>query len=563
MSDVEILDAVRVPRRASTLDLALQSCAAATERALARGVEIAEIESKRARLQRHSWKGAEVSRIYSDWLTSLRSPNEELSGSLRELRSRARELARNNPYAGGYLDNLSTTVIGPRGFRMRAKTRDRSGELVKDQNDAIEAAWLDWTTKGPVTVDGRLSFLEFEDLAFQTMAREGECFVQRVVGAEFRHGLGLQIVDPDLVDESYNMITGGGRENEVYMGVEVDAYGRRVAYHVLDYYQYGPGYQGRGRIRLPAENMLHLYRPKRAHQMRGVTWLARIMTTLHNLERYFENELVGSAAASGKMGFIINEGAPIGMATDDAVAGGKDALAAGGVVGGPGGSRVSMEAEPGTIQELEQGQKFESWDPTHPSQAFGDFTRSMLLSGATGSDGATYESFSGDYSNVTYLSARAARIDRATTVERLQQLQVRLLENPVADWWLQSALLTGDLRLSGGDWRRYRDRQWQGYVQPWIDPEKDALAAAALLNLNLTSEYRLAASRGDDYEEILEERERAKKAAAKRGIVLSSTPAPATLPTPPATPDPSYDASTRPSKNGAPAQNAPRFAPAK
>lgn len=533
--------------RPSTLDLAVQSCAAATERWNVRLVEICELERQRAKLQRHNFKGAEMSRIYSDWLSSIVSAHDELSGSLRDLRSRARELMRNNPYAGGYIDDLATAVIGPHGFRMRARVR-RGAELAKDVNTRIETAWREWY-EGPVTADGRLSGAEFEELAFQTMVGEGECFIRKIVSPEFPHGLALQIVDADLVDESYSMVMGGARQNEVYMGVEVDALGRRVAYHVLDYSQYGPGYQGRGRLSIGADQVLHLYRPRRPNQMRGYTWLARVMAALHDLMRYHQHELVASGAGAAKMGFILNENGPVGGMGSDPVTEGTAAQTTNNAAGG----RVSVEAEPGTIWELERGQKFEPWDPNHPAQAFGDFTKSVVHSIAAGSPGATYESMSSDYSDVTYLSERAARIRQRSIVQRLQQVWVRMYHRSIDAWWLQTAMLTGALKVPGGDWRVYRDRLWIPCGQEWVDPAKDGSAAEQLLKLNLTTHARLAAARGDDFEEILEERKRERELAAEYGVDLSLTPpaAPATSAPPtktgrePDDDDTPYDADAR------------------
>lgn len=512
-------------RGASTYELAARSCEAAIERAKVRLSEAVQLETRRVNVRRHNWTGAAANRIYSDWISSLASATDELSGSLKQLRARARELSRNNPYAGGYVEDLSTNVVGPSGVRMRAKVRDRNGELATEINREIERAWRDWA-EGPVTADGTLNLLQFEDLCFQTMVTEGECFVRRLRGPQFRHGLALQIIDADLVDDSYTRAATSGREPEIYMGVEVDHLGRRLAYHVLDYYQYGPGYQGRGRLRIPATEVLHLFRPKRANQMRGFTWLARVMAALHDLGRYNHSELVASGLGASQMGFIINEGGPIGgVSTDAVVEGGAGGSASGGAT--PSRDRVVLEAEPGTVRELDYGQKFQEWSLNHPNQAYGDFVDSNLHSVSAGLDGATYESLSTDYSQVTYLSERAARIRQRAIVERLQVGWISMNNGPIADWWLQSSLLTGDLDLPGGDWRLYRSRAWSPYVPPWVDPSKDAEAFEKLLALGLASHSEIAAARGKEFEEVCEERKRDREVAARHGEPLRSAAAPA------------------------------------
>ena len=505
---------MKLARKLSAYERALRSCNASRRRwrAAQKSMEASAARPVRTR----GWKGAEISRIYSDWLASLLSPHDEIRGDLRTLRARARELGRNNAFAGAYVELVTTNVIGPHGMRLRAKTRSNGSDLDARVNAEIEERWREWA-EGPVTADGRMSLVELSELALETVARDGEAFPRRIVGRSFPHGLALQLIDPDLVDDSYSLETPGAGPR-VYMGVEVDRLGRRLAYHVLDY-PYGPEYSGGGPKRVPASEVLHVYRERRANQMRGVTWMTRAMAPTKDLERYFQNELVASAAGAAKMGFITNEaGAPGGVQTDTAVTEGA-AAEAGGAGAGTGQSRVVVEAEPGSIWELNPGQKFEGWSPDHPNTAFGDFCKIVIKWMARGY-GVSYEALSGDLREVTYLSGRLGQLHERDTWRKLQQWWIRSFLQPVFDWWLESAMLSGELELPGSDWRRYRRVLWIPRGWDWVDPSKDAEGAEKLIGLKLTSRQRILDARGDDFLQVLDEIAAEDKEAEKRGISL-------------------------------------------
>ena len=114
-------------------------------------------------------------------------------------------------------------MIGPDGGGHKAQVRfpgknGRPGKLAEPTNDVIEAAWKDWC-HGPITVDGKLSMLAFQSLQLETCGVDGEAFTRTFVGRQFRHGLGLQPIDPDLVAENFDW-RGGSDANEVRLGVK-------------------------------------------------------------------------------------------------------------------------------------------------------------------------------------------------------------------------------------------------------------------------------------------------------------------------------------------------------
>jgi hypothetical protein len=102
-----------------------------------------------------------------------------------------------------------------------------------------------------------------------TIAVDGECFVSRLRGFPNKFGYALQIVDADLVDETYN-VGAGPNQNRIRMGVEIDRWNRAVAYHVWTRYAEDMDGLERKRERVPAEEMHAPLRPlaSREHHAR-------------------------------------------------------------------------------------------------------------------------------------------------------------------------------------------------------------------------------------------------------------------------------------------------------
>ena len=110
-----------------------------------------------------------------------------------------------------------------------------------------------------------------------------------------RHEVAVQIIEPDRVDEEKIELAPNG--NQIRMGVELDSRTKRpVAYHVLTYHKGDYDYMLPANQRkydvIPAEEMMHIFRPERAGQTRGVPWSSAAITSLKMLHGYREAELI-------------------------------------------------------------------------------------------------------------------------------------------------------------------------------------------------------------------------------------------------------------------------------
>jgi lambda family phage portal protein len=452
--------------------------------------------------KRSTFEGAAIHRLLLDWIVQAKPADEEIRGDLRMLRARARDLARNNSYVKRYFKLLVNNVIGPMGMRLQAQVKV-ADELAQDVNRRIDTAWKDWAD-APVTIDGLMTLRRFEKLLLKTMACDGEAFVRVWRGLDVNsYGIGFQPIDADLVDETYSRArreTTSGIGNEIRMGVEVDAIGRRVGYWVWT--------QGentairRERYFVPAREMIHLYDPDRVNQTRGVTWIHAAMSAAHMLDAYEQSEAVAARIGASKMGLF--EKLPDSIAADMA----GDTTPA------------QMEANPGTFDFVPDGYAFKTWDPEHPTGQFPAFIKQMLRKIASAFS-VFYNVLANDAEGVSYSTMRSFSLVERDDWRSIQQDFIDMWRRPVYASWLDAALLTGRMQLPTRDPRdylavRHRPRGWQ-----WIDPQKEASAAAISIENGMGTRTGFLAEKGEDIEEVFAELAREQELAGAYGITIS------------------------------------------
>jgi lambda family phage portal protein len=455
-----------------------------------------------ATAKRSVYAGAQGSRLTNDWAAPILSADQECRGDLRKLRARARELVRNNPIAKHFLNLLAINVVGPNGIRYQARVRNNDGQLNLAINRKIEAAWREWGRKGNCTVCGRYSFRAVQDLALRTTAMDGEILVRMVRGYPNKWGFALQLIDADQLDHGYSRAAGKG-ENEIRLGVEVDAWGKPVAYWITSGHPSDFG-GSRERERVPADQIVHPFDPYRPNQVRGLTWFHPVMIALKMLQGYTEAELVAARVGAAKPGFFeYSDGTTFDAPDPD--------------------KPLRMEANPGVIEKLPPGLTYKSIPNDHPSGAFANFVQSNLRWAASGL-GASYNSLGNDLVGVNYSSIRSGLLIERDRWCVVQNWFSEGFHQPIFDAFLPMALLSGALVLDSRDPSRFAEGLWLARGWRWVDPLKDSQGAILDIAAGLESPQRVAAERGDDIEEILEERAEFEKLCQKYGVTVSFNP---------------------------------------
>ena len=480
---------------------------------------------------RSAYAGAMFNRLNSDWIVAPLPSDQELVHDLKTLRVRSRDLARNNAYVVRFLSSLEENVVGPNGIGWRPNEDE---DVLEDSPNTVLGRTISdaWEEFGEcVTLDGRLAWPDFCQLAVQMLAQDGEVFIRKYVGRDFPFGLALQFVDPDLVDEAYNMPPAMWKGmNEIRMGVEIDVNCRRVGYYVYDEpYIYGS--TTRHRTFVPADQMLHIGRARRANQTRFVPWVHPVMNDLKMLDGLDEAELVASRTSAAKMGWLVpnkDGGGNTGEITKNGVR-----------------RPIPMEATPGSIAMAPPGYGFEAWDPQHPTTAFAGFHAAIIRKIAAGL-GLAYTTLANDPGDANFSEGRQQTQRERIFFRKIQQFLCRTIAQPVLDELLTVAPLIDRLPMAVIDeFKAVHRGVWEVPGWDYVSPLEDVQAAVIAINNNLDSPQNVVAKRGLDFErDVVGARKRANKLIQTAGLEpvgMTSPKAPGVDTPPNATTQPGAD----------------------
>lgn len=439
-----------------------------------------------------AFRGAERNRLYADRWIHANDPDTETRYALRPLRAAARDLVRNNPYAAGAVEAVADNIIGWEGIRPRPQIRTAQDEPDRPAIWEIERGWKEWGDEY-ATVDGIESWFELERLLVKSWFTDGEVFIRHHRGWDNPYGYAVEVLDPDLLDEEFNERR-EERGREIVQGVEVDEYGRPLAYH---FWRHHPDdMRRRERVRIPASEITHHFIRYRSGQTRGFSAFAPVLTTVEMIDGYTEAELVAARYHASKMGFITNNTEAAIQAYADRLRimneSGKDT------------PRVRHKIAPGQLPELMPGQSIQVFDPTHPNDAFDPFLNALMRGIARGV-GMSHMTLTGDLTGANYSSMRAGLLPERDHWKVLQNTTARRLHRPVYRSFVGMGLLTGALNLRSPVASDYYPVEWRGRRWQWVDPANDLEAAEREVKLGVNSRQRLAADRGHDYEQIIDE----------------------------------------------------------
>lgn len=457
------------------------------------------------------YEAAGTGRRLGTWGTSSAGPSSAISGSLRSLRGRSRQLIRNNPLADGGFDSYVANIIGS-GINPRWQIKDPMIKL------ALQELWDDSVDE--FDFYGLQNIYGQQSQVVRGMAGDGE-ILARLVPRPPEEGLAVplqvQLLEADHLDESYNTIWENG--NEIRMGIEFDEEGKRVAYHLWPEHP-GEAYLTRRniaqRIRVLAAEIIHVFRPLRAGQMRGRPWLSSVIVRIHELDQYTDAELVRKKTAAMFGGFIVEAA---GIPGDPAAWFGKRAA-------NDSQDRAVIALEPGTFPTLPRGMDVKMSQPVDVGITYEVWIKQNLREIAKGM-GVTYEQLTGDLTGVNFSSIRAGLLEFRRRVGQLQRdIIVFQFCRPVVNAWLDAAVLSGAIVLPDyfANRRIYRRIKWRPDGWPWVDPLKDLEAAKGKIRSGLSTRAKTAAENGDDVETIDNENAEDNARADRLGLIYDTDP---------------------------------------
>lgn len=442
----------------------------------------------------YGYDASQLTRLTASLQAESQFINTTLRFQLRILRARSRQAAQNNPFARRFVSMVVANVCGPQPFRLQGKVKNRLGKPDETANEAIEDGWKAWGKPGNCDITGKWSWNAVQRLLIRNLAIDGELLVRKLRGPQYgKYGYRLQVIDVDRLYELKNEALDNG--GAIHAGVEVDAYARPIAYHLLK--RKPSQWQMSGYTlefeRVPAEDMIHIYVPEFAEQVRGVPWMYAALLNLVHLGAFEEAAVIAARVGAANMGFIQSSDGGKTLAEQQ----GQDAM--------NDGDEPSINAEAGAYQFLPPGYTaVKGMDAKYPDAAVEPFIRACLRGVAAGLDVA-YHNLANDLENVNYSSARIGELDERDAWMQIQSFTAEHLHQPLYEDWLHVQVLAGRLPFDPVRIEKYCAVYWQARRWAWVDPLKEVGAQIEAINAKLKSRTRVIAESGDDIEETFEE----------------------------------------------------------
>lgn len=397
----------------------------------------------------------------------------EVAAGNASLRSRARYLANNNPWmangVGNWVSGLVGAGITPVSRHPDAETRKLLHEIFN--------AWAD-----AADLEGMSDFWGLQADVARALVVDGEAFAHRTITED---GLRVRLLPAELIDESLTRdLRDGGF---IVQGIEFDAEGRRVAYHVFPARptdQFGTVSPA---VRIPADEVSHIFKPLAAGQVRGVSWLAPIILPASDFDQLIDALLMGCKVAALHAGFITDLNGTGALPYD----------------GQQNNNVLESGLEPGVLKVLPGGLdvKFNSPQQARETAAFVKLNLRQLAAGF----GLPSHMLDGDLSDANYSSLRAGLLPFRQRCEQVQYGRIvpaflRPVWRDVLNFHvLSGALDAPDFETSTRDYLRC---DWLPPKPLQVDPLKDVQADVAELEAGLASRRMKVAERGWDLDTL-------------------------------------------------------------
>ncbi|WP_160286536.1 phage portal protein [Pseudomonas knackmussii] len=465
------------------------------------------------------WRGASrVLRSMASWIPGLASPKRDLPvGERRMLVARSFDAMRNHLLARAVMTRMRTNVVGT-GLVCRAQVDVAALGISHDEAEVLNGR-LDWIwslyADDPRECDAEatLNHYQLQALVLISSLVGGDVLVatpdQERPGCLFSTRLqpieGSRMSNPNLGMDTDTLVD----------GVEVDALGAPVAYHVCRGY---PGEYSTGQAlawdRLPAfgantgrRRVLHVLADKdRPGQKRGAPFLAPILEPLQKLERYSSAELMAAVISAMFTVFLKKSGDfdQSNLPLSALVNGGQGAS-----IEDDGGADIELGE--GAIVDLGPGEEPVIANPARPNAQFDPFFVSIVKQ-----IGAALELPMDElllHYNSSYSAARAAMLQAWRFYSLRRWWLTCDFCQPSRELVIDEAVARGMITLPGYSdpekRRAYLRAIWIGPARGAIDELKEANAAGKRIEIGVSNEtLETAAMTGEPWQQVYQQRAR-------------------------------------------------------
>jgi lambda family phage portal protein len=456
------------------------------------------------------YEGAAIGRRASSWKALHTSENSELMYAIRPLRDRSRDLARNTPHAARMLDILTAHTVGTGIIPVSSTGKD-------SVDNKVNQLWEDWAHDCDIT--GMMNFYAMQALAVRSMIESGEVVIRLVdqemldvPGAKTPVPTYLQLLESDYIDQFRDGIYGDQGQVDIgkeernaakkltrsRLGVGLGQYDRFVG---LWLFRNHPG-ELNTIWQLPyisdfigQEHLIHMFKVLRPGQVRGVPWMAPILTTGRDFSDFMDAVNVKARVEACFAAFIKNDDTSDIPTTNMFDATQQSMMQ---TMDWANPNALSSTLEPGMVKSLRAGQDIVFAQPTSTTQV--EPMMIFNLQAMAAGIGCTYDQITGDLRQANYSSLRAGKLDFWRLVKQLQQHTViPKLCKPVWDRFISRAILSGALKAG------HYPCDWVVPAVEYIDPKKDADAEKNEVRAGRVTPQAYIAARGGNWRQDLKD----------------------------------------------------------
>lgn len=450
--------------------------------------------------QLRKYDAAARGRRVENWSTRRTSADAASAVGFGDMRDRARDLVRNNPYAQRAITLWVSALIGS-GWSFKAKAGRRNGGARGQRATDEFRAWA--ADPRQCDYEGLLDFAGLIAKAVRCWKESGEVLIRMrqpspatVRRMGLRVPMQLHVLEPDWICEDHDGIHAAGTVDGGWTtrGIEYDAEGKRISYWL---YNYHPG-EAQVRVvspeanRVPAEEIIHLFSSQRPQQTRGVTCLAPVVITLRDLDDYMDAQLLKQKVSACMTGVIVD------------VDGAGDQK-----------SDVSDRIEPGAMVRLGPGQDVRFSSPPSVGE-IDQIMRIYLLRIAMGCN-VPYELLTGDFQGTNFSAGRLGwqSFNKQTVCEQWQLVAPAM--NRIWEWWARMASIAG-IQTDG------LTADWTPPPPQAYDPAADTKATISKVRAGLKPPQEAIREEGLEPEDVIEQYREWNQMVDTAGVVLDTDP---------------------------------------
>jgi lambda family phage portal protein len=333
----------------------------------------------------------------------------------------------------------------------------------------------------------------------------------------------LQIIDTSRIDTPSDMQD----DHSVFEGRKLDRYGRMIGLYVQDFHEGGPDVLGVTFSYYPREtksgrpHCFHFFKKNRPGQHRGLNALVTVLKHSSMLDKFDDAQLAAAVLNAVFAVYVKSTGTPDAVAAQlNPKAGDKDPR-----VGYYEQQSAKFRYGGQRLAVLPPGDELAMEAVNRAAQDSDAFVNQFLRKFAVAIN-VPYELLAGNYSDANYSSIRAALVDSFRSVLAERGLFFRHVPALVYQVICEEAIARGRVTLPANalpfaEYRAaYCRAQYIGPPMGWVDPKREAEAAAILLDKRLTSHDEEILARGGDIDDVFEAWGRAIDLAQENGFDL-------------------------------------------